>query len=940
MESKKIIIKGARENNLKNINIDVPKNQLVMLTGVSGSGKSSLAFNTIYAEGKRRYMESLSAYARQFLGNSDKPDVDLIEGLSPAISIDQKTTSHNPRSTVGTITEIYDYLRLLYARIGKTYCPKHNILIESRSIISIINEVYKKYNDKKIMILSPIVEQKKGTHEVLISNLKKEGFLRIRINGDIFNLDDNFQLKKNNKHNIEIVIDRLQVTKDDRSRIYEACELAAKYSKGLIKIIDLKEKTETLFSQNYSCQKCDFSVPSLEPRFFSFNSPTGSCHKCLGLGFSLKVDQNLLIHDWELSIAQGAIKYYKNTANTHNIEWQMFTKVCQFWNVNINIPIKNIPSKLLKNVLIGTSEPVSYQLKSKSGIVYSRYSIIEGPASLIERRFLETKSKSNQDYYKSYMSNKTCSFCKGLRLNKKSLSVKIGKTNIAEFCKFNIKEGLEKIKNLKLNNEELKIANLILKEITNRLNFLYDVGLSYLTLSRNSASLSGGESQRIRLATQIGSKLTGVLYVLDEPSIGLHQKDNAKLITTLKHMRDLGNTLIVVEHDEETILASDYVIDIGPLAGNKGGEIVAAGTIEDIIKNPKSLTGQYLCKKKQILVPKKRRKGNGKFLKIKKAQENNLKKINVDIPLGKIVGITGVSGSGKSTLINQILYPAIRNNLQHTFYETGKYDMILGLENVDRVINISQDPIGRTPRSNPATYTSVFDDIRDIFARTNLAKEKGYLKGRFSFNVSGGRCERCQGDGSIKIEMHFLPDVYINCEECNGKRYNLETLEVKYKNKNISDILNFSVEEAHKFFINQIKIKQKLEAMINVGLSYIKLGQSATTLSGGEAQRVKLAKELQKKGTGKTIYILDEPTTGLHTDDVAKLVNVFNTIVNKGDTIITIEHNLDVIKICDYIIDLGPNGGNEGGEIIAKGTPEQVSKNKNSFTGEFLKKVL
>ena len=940
MEIKKIIVKGARENNLKNMDIEIPKNKLVVMTGVSGSGKSSLAFNTIYAEGQRRYMESLSAYARQFLGNSEKPDVDAIEGLSPAISIDQKSTSHNPRSTVGTITEIYDYLRLLYARVGKVYCPKHNILIERKSIAAIVKEIFSKCLDDKILILSPVVEQKKGTHDVLLKNLKKEGFLRVLINKEIYNLDEKITLIKNNKYDISIVVDRIALTKDDRSRLYDAIEVATKYSDGLVQINNISNKESYLFSQNHSCKKCDFSVPNLEPRFFSFNSPAGFCDKCHGLGFSLKTDINLLIPNPNLSISSGGILYYKNIANTQNIEWQMFSIICDYYDLDINLPIKSLDQKALKKALRGTDKPFSYKIYSKSGNIFNRFDTIEGPASVIERRYFETSSKSNRNYYSSFMSNKQCPKCYGARLNYKALAVKVGTLNIFEFCNNNIQKALTIIKNLNLDESDQKIANLVIKEITNRLEFLFDVGLSYLSLNRASATLSGGESQRIRLATQIGSKLTGVLYVLDEPSIGLHQRDNLKLISTLKHMRDLGNTLIVVEHDEETILEADHVVDIGPLAGEKGGELVAQGTPQEIMKNKTSLIGKYLTGKKQIFVPTKRRVGNKCFLEVIKAQENNLKKINVKIPLGKIVGITGVSGSGKSTLINQILYPALNNNLHLSYKQVGKHKMVTGMQNIDRIINISQDPIGRTPRSNPATYTSVFDDVRDIFAKTNLAKERGYLKGRFSFNVPGGRCEKCQGDGVIKIEMHFLPDVYINCEECSGKRYNNETLDVKYKGKNVADVLALTAEQALDFFQNQPKLKTKLQAVCDVGLSYIKLGQSATTLSGGEAQRVKLAKELQKKGTGKTLYILDEPTTGLHIDDIAKLINVLNTIVNKGDTIITIEHNLEVIKICDHIIDLGPEGGDLGGEVIAQGTPEQVAKNPRSYTGKFLKKML
>ncbi len=940
MKKNQIIVKGARENNLKNIDITLPKDNLIVMTGLSGSGKSSLAFSTIYAEGQRRYVESLSAYARQFLGNSEKPNVDSIEGLSPAISIDQKTTSHNPRSTVGTVTEVYDYIRLLFARIGVPHCPVHKEPILAKSITAIVNEVFENKIESKLLILAPIVQEKKGSHEKLLTHLKQEGFVRVKINNEIFKLDEEIKLAKTKKHTISIVVDRITLNESDRGRIFDAVEIAGKYSDGFILIENLTTKKEKLFSQNFSCKECDFAIPSLEPRLFSFNSPVGSCNTCHGLGIKLEADENLLIPDKTKSLRQGAIKVFKTTAGTDNIWWQMFEILCIEYDIDMDKPASKLTKKEIKIIMEGSTEEISYQINSRSGSIFKKYGFIEGVGAQIERLFVETKSKSNREYYKQYMSDKTCNTCEGKKLNKYALSVLINKKNISEITDLNIDAATEFILNLKLTKTESKIADLVVKEITNRLSFLSDVGLNYLTLSRGSSSLSGGEAQRIRLATQIGSKLTGVLYVLDEPSVGLHQRDNAKLIKTLQNMRDLGNTLIVVEHDEETIRAADHIVDIGPAAGENGGEITAQGTLDNIQKSKKSITAQYLNKTKEIAIPKTRRKGNGKEIVVVGAKHNNLKNITAKFPLGKLIGVTGVSGSGKSTLVNEILWKGLSNNINRSFMATGEHKQIKGLDNIDKVINISQDPIGRTPRSNPATYTSVFDDIRDIYAKTAEAKIRGYQKGRFSFNVSGGRCENCEGDGVIKIEMHFLPNVYVTCEECNGKRYNEETLQVKYRQKTIADILKMSCETALEFFESNPKIVRKLKTILDVGLGYIKLGQSATTLSGGEAQRVKLAKELQKKATGKTMYILDEPTTGLHTHDVAKLIAVLNRIVDNGDTVVTIEHNLDVIKVCDHLIDLGPEGGEGGGEILVEGTPEKVASKKGSHTGTFLKEML
>lgn len=937
MEQKYIRIKGARENNLKNIDIDIPKNKLVIMTGVSGSGKTSLAFDTIYAEGQRRYMESLSAYARQFLGNSEKPDVDQIEGLSPAIAIDQKTTSNNPRSTVGTVTEIYDYLRLLYARIGVPYCPIHNEPITGNTIKEMVDKIMELPDKTRCTILSPLVEGKKGTHKELIEKLMKEGYVRARIDGEIVYLEEIDVLEKNKKHTIDVVIDRI-VKSDDRSRFYDSLETALKLSEGLA--ICMTKDEEILFSSNYACKICGFSVPKLEPKLFSFNAPFGACQTCKGLGFTQRVDLDLLIPDRKKSISQGGIQFYKNIVNTENLEWQRVQALIDFYEIDKEIPIQNLPKKKLDYLLYGSDQPIQYETHSRGGITSKKFDYIEGVVPLIERRYLETTSSSSREWYGSYLSDCVCPTCNGARLNEKALSVKVSGQNIYESCCLSVKEALDLISHVELTEMEKKISHLIVKEIYNRLTFLNNVGLGYITLDRLASTLSGGEAQRIRLATQIGSRLTGVMYVLDEPSIGLHQRDNDKLIASLKEMRDLGNTLIVVEHDEDTMKASDYIVDIGPGAGIHGGQVVAKGTPQEIMEHPTSLTGMYLSGLKKIEVPKTRRKGNGKKLRIVKATQNNLKNVSVDIKLGCLNVVTGVSGSGKSSLITEVLTHGVQHYLGRVRIKPGLCKEIKGLENVDKIIEIGQDPIGRTPRSNPATYTGVFDDIRDLFATTKQAKMLGYDKSRFSFNVKGGRCDACQGDGILRISMHFLPDVYVPCDQCKGTRYNEETLQVQYKGKNISDVLNMTVEEGVEFFQNISKIRHRLQTLKDVGLSYIKLGQSATTLSGGEAQRVKLASELQKKPTGKTVFVLDEPTTGLHSDDVKKLIDVLQRLVDNGDTVIVIEHNLDVIKCADYIIDMGPEGGNDGGQVVCTGTPEQVAQCENSYTGQYLKPLL
>ena len=930
----KIVIKGARENNLKNIDIEIPKNKLVVMTGVSGSGKSSLAFDTIYAEGQRRYVESLSAYARQFIGVNEKPDVDSIEGLSPSISIDQKSTNKNPRSTVGTITEIYDYLRLLFARIGVPYCPNHHIPITSQSIEEMTNKVME-FDGKTAMILSPIVHGEKGTHKELFDELRKEGYSKVRVNGVIQNLNDEIKLEKNIKDNIDIVIDKICIEDSERSRVFEAIEQATKKADG--KVVIIVDNEEILMSEKYACVKCNYSIPELEPRIFSFNAPYGACPECKGLGTKLKISEDLLIPNWNKSIIDGAISALSMDSTTY---FTQIETVCKHYDIDMTIPVKDIPREKLDYVLYGTNELLEFNYVSKNGNTRNTKGTYEGVIPALERRYIETKSGWIREWLDGYMVETECPMCKGKRLQKSVLSIYINDKNIYDMTNMSIGDLLSFLKKLKLSESEKEISGLILKEIISRLEFLNNVGLSYLTLTRSAGTLSGGEAQRIRLATQIGSRLSGVLYVLDEPSIGLHQKDNEKLINSLKEMRDLGNSLIVVEHDSDTMLASDYLIDIGPGAGEFGGQVMAAGTPEEVMKNPNSLTGKYLSGIEKIDVPKIRRKGNGLKISIKGAKENNLKNINVDIPLNKLVVVTGVSGSGKSSLINEILYKTLANNLYKSKVVPGKHKEILGLENIDKVVQITQDAIGRTPRSNPATYVGVFDDIRDLFATTKEAKLRGYDKSRFSFNVKGGRCENCWGDGVKKIEMHFLADVYVPCDVCHGKRYNKETLQIKYKGKNISEVLDMRVSEAIEFFQNVPKIYNKLKVMMDVGLSYIKLGQSAPTLSGGEAGRVKLAKELQKKATGKSIFILDEPTTGLHTDDIKKLLVILNRIVDNGDTVIVIEHNLDVIKVADYIIDLGPDGGKNGGKVVTVGTPEEVANCSKSYTGEFLKKIL
>ena len=931
----KIIIRGARENNLKNIDLELPKNKLIVMTGVSGSGKSSLAFDTIYAEGERRYVESLSAYARQFIGSGDKPDVDSIEGLSPSISIDQKTTNKNPRSTVGTITELYDYFRLLFSRIGVPYCPIHKIPIKSQSIEEMTNKVLELESGTKIEIYSPVVRGEKGTHKDLIESLRSKGFTKIKVNGTLYNGTDEIELQKNIKDDIYVLIDKLLVSKDERSRIFEALETSSKMAHGLV-IIRINDEQDMLMSENYACPYCNFSISELEPRMFSFNSPYGACEECKGLGTKLKISEELLIPDKTKSINKGAIVAI-NLDN--NMYLSSLKTVAEHYNIDLDIPVKDMPKKDLDIILYGTDDIMDFHYVAKNGSTRNTKSRYEGIVNNLERRYLETNSSWIREWIEGFMVESTCEHCHGTRLKEEILAVKINKKNIYEMTTLAIDELAEFLKNLSLTNEEKEISNLILKEILARLEFLMNVGLNYLTLARSAATLSGGEAQRIRLATQIGSKLSGVLYVLDEPSIGLHQRDNEKLINSLKEMRDLGNTLIVVEHDTDTMLAADYLVDVGPGAGDEGGYIVAKGTPKEVMENPDSITGRYLSGKEKIEIPKKHRKGNGLFLEVKGAKENNLKNINVKFPLNKFIVVTGVSGSGKSTLVNEILYKTLHKEFYKSKLIPGKCKSIKGIENVDKVVNISQDAIGRTPRSNPATYVGVFDDIRDVFANMKESKMRGYDKSRFSFNVKGGRCEACYGDGVKKIEMHFLPDVYVPCDICNGKRYNKETLDVKFKGKSIADVLNMRVSEALTFFENIPKVKDKLQVMYDVGLSYITLGQGAPTLSGGEAGRVKLAKELQKKATGKSVFILDEPTTGLHSADIKKLLEVLNRIVDNGDTVIVIEHNLDVIKQADYVIDLGSEGGNAGGNVIITGTPEEVSKCKESYTGMFLKKI-
>lgn len=935
---KYIDIKGARENNLKNINLKIPKDKLTVMTGLSGSGKTSLAFDTIYAEGQRRYVESLSAYARQFLGNVNKPDVDSIDGLSPAISIDQKTTNKNPRSTVGTVTEIYDYFRLLYARIGKSYCPEHNVLIESQTITQMTNKILSYPEGSKVIIMAPVVVRTKGKHEKTLDLLRKDGFARVRIDGETLDLDENIDLDKNVRHTIEVIVDRIKAKEESRSRIFNSLETSCKLSDGKV-LVSIDDK-EMIFSEQLACPYCDFSIPKLEPSLFSFNAPFGACDECKGLGFLQQLSIDLLVPDDTKTIRQGAIRYLKNIVDTENIEWQTFEILMNHYNISLDKPFNELTDFEKDIILHGSKEPIQYTITSRGLNTFNKVQYIEGIADLIERRYKETTSSFNREYYNSFLADIECPKCHGKKLSEAALSVKVGGLNIIELTEKTVSEIYDFFNDLQLTEIENKIASLILKEIKARLQFLINVGLDYLTLSRAASTLSGGESQRIRLATQIGSHLTGVLYVLDEPSIGLHPRDNVKLINTLKEMRDLGNTLVVVEHDEVIMKEADYLVDIGPKAGVHGGQVMAAGTPVEVMQNENSITGQYLSKKKFIPVPLNRRTGNGLSLNIKNATENNLRGLNVEIPLGKFVLVTGVSGSGKSTLVNEILVKSLQKKLYHSKIIPGKCDEIIGMENIEKIVQIDQTPIGRTPRSNPATYTGVFDHIRDLFTETQESQMRGYNKGRFSFNVKGGRCERCWGDGVIKIEMHFLPDVYIPCEECHGTRYNSETLEVKYKGKNIAEVLDMTVEEACSFFSNIPQIKNKLDTLNNVGLGYIKLGQSSTTLSGGEAQRVKLASELYKKITNKTMFVLDEPTTGLHTDDVKRLLEVLNYMVDQGATVVVIEHNLDVIKQADYIIDLGPEGGYKGGNIVTLGTPEEVSENEKSYTGQFLKEVL
>lgn len=938
MAMDKLIVKGARAHNLKNIDVTIPRDKLVVLTGLSGSGKSSLAFDTIYAEGQRRYVESLSAYARQFLGQMDKPDVDSIEGLSPAISIDQKTTSRNPRSTVGTVTEIYDYLRLLFARVGRPTCPIHKIEITSQTIEQIVDRVLEYPERTKLQILAPIVSGRKGTHAKVLEDVKKQGFVRVRVDGDMLDLDDEIELEKNKKHSIEVVIDRIVVKEGIAARLADSLESALRLGEGNV-LIDVIGKEELMFSENHACPICGFSIGELEPRMFSFNSPFGACPECDGLGAKLEVDVDMVIPNKELTLKQHAIAPWEPTSSQYYP--QLLEAVCTHYGIDMNIPVKDLPDNQLEKILYGSDKDrIYFRYENDWGQVRENYLIFEGVLKNVERRYKETSSDYIREQMEKYMGEHACPTCKGFRLKRETLAVLVDGHHIGEVTALSVEEALQFFQSLELSEKEMKIANMIFREITERLGFLINVGLDYLTLSRAAGTLSGGEAQRIRLATQIGSRLTGVLYILDEPSIGLHQRDNERLIETLKNMRDIGNTLIVVEHDEDTMLAADHLIDIGPGAGVHGGEIISQGTPAEVMADSNSLTGQYLSGKKFIPLPVERRKPDGRYIEIKGAKENNLKNVNVKFPLGTFIAVTGVSGSGKSTLINEILHKSLAMKLHRAKSKPGEFKEIKGVDHLEKVIDIDQSPIGRTPRSNPATYTGVFDDIRDVFASTNEAKVRGYKKGRFSFNVKGGRCEACRGDGIIKIEMHFLPDVYVPCEVCHGKRYNRETLQVRYKGKNISDILDMTVEAGVEFFANIPKIARKLQTIYDVGLGYIKLGQPATTLSGGEAQRVKLASELHRRSSGRSLYILDEPTTGLHVDDISRLLVVLQRLVENGDTVLVIEHNLDVIKAADYIVDLGPEGGDRGGTIIASGTPEKIAEVQESYTGRYLKPIL
>lgn len=935
MKNKSIVVKGARAHNLKNIDIEIPRDKLVVMTGLSGSGKSSLAFDTIYAEGQRRYVESLSAYARMFLGQMDKPDVDVIEGLSPAISIDQKTTSKNPRSTVATVTEIYDYLRLLYARIGIPYCPIHGIAIESQTIQQMVDKVMAMEERTKIQIFAPVIRGRKGTHKKLIEEISKKGYARIQVDGEVYDVTDEIDLNKNQNHDIDVVVDRLVVKPGIEARLADSLENALKLAEGNV-VVDVIGGEQVKFSEHHACPICGFSIEKLEPRMFSFNSPFGACPDCDGLGTKLSVDVDLVIPDKSLTLDKGAILPWEPISS--NYYPTLLKQACKHFNISMKKPFEKLTEEEQHIILYGHNDEISFTFKQDNGVTRKRVMQYEGVLNNIERRYKESPSEYTREQMRKYMVDEACHTCHGYRLSNEAMSVKIKDQHIGQVVEFSIGEALKYYDSIELTEKEQQISKLILKEITERLSFLNNVGLEYLTLNRAAGTLSGGEAQRIRLATQIGSRLTGVMYVLDEPSIGLHQRDNDKLIDTLKSMRDMGNTLIVVEHDEDTMLAADHLIDIGPGAGVHGGEIVAQGTPNQVMKNKKSLTGQYLSGKKQIEMPETRRKPDGRFITIENATSNNLKGVSVNIPLGMMTLVTGVSGSGKSSLVNDVLYKALAQKLYKTKAKPGSHDAVTGIEHIDKIIDIDQSPIGRTPRSNPATYTGLFDDIRDVFSQTNEAKLRGYQKGRFSFNVKGGRCEACRGDGIIKIEMHFLPDVYVPCEVCGGKRYNRETLEVTYKDKNIADILNMTVEDAYHFFENIPKIKRKLKTIVDVGLGYVKLGQPATTLSGGEAQRVKLASELHRRSNGKTLYILDEPTTGLHVDDIARLLKVLEKLVENGDTVLIIEHNLDVIKTADHIIDLGPEGGDNGGKIIAIGTPEQIMESSASYTGRYLKR--